>query len=489
MRDYNFGNFISTLRERRGLSQYQLGVLVGKSDKAVSKWENGVSKPRIDTIRKLSEILDVSIDEMLTCEYAIFDNKEKNIFEMKKKIISIAKNKMQEMYGNNPPMRIVNRFKTEELMLDRHEMLLWMGFFGKLQEKFCKKDFYFEIRGAQMGASFMAWLLGGTYVNPLPSHYYCSTCKKIEFVTNEKCGIDLPEKKCSCGRCYQQDGFGISEANMYPLKNYNEIYVSCNATECVKRCLQEYFEGYGIVRELNILSNKQMYIENEDQFKVTRFILLSKDMGKKYPEEIINIPANEYYELLSEWPELMTIEAVNERISRHGLESLKVTTQQVNDFFNYGKKNNIFKEQYKNLNLEKVLLDMEKPKFSEMLSLYGFLYGSGVWEDNAELLYDTGIPLSELISCREDVYNYLYDKLNDKCCENPSGVAFAIKEAVRKGKYSNSRIQEETEQILLESGVPEWYVESMKKIVYLFPKAQLITLLKRDIYRFIMLDS
>ena len=52
MRDYSFGNFISALRERRGLSQYQLGALVGVSDKAVSKWENGASTPRIGTIRK-----------------------------------------------------------------------------------------------------------------------------------------------------------------------------------------------------------------------------------------------------------------------------------------------------------------------------------------------------------------------------------------------------------------------------------------------------
>ena len=43
MRDYSFGNFISTLRERGGMSQYQLGTLVGVSDKAVSKWENGGS--------------------------------------------------------------------------------------------------------------------------------------------------------------------------------------------------------------------------------------------------------------------------------------------------------------------------------------------------------------------------------------------------------------------------------------------------------------
>ncbi len=85
MRDYSFGNFISTLRERCGLSQYQLGVLVGVSDKAVSKWENGASKPRLGTIRKLSEVLDVSIDELLSCEYDTFDRKRKDLFTMKKR--------------------------------------------------------------------------------------------------------------------------------------------------------------------------------------------------------------------------------------------------------------------------------------------------------------------------------------------------------------------------------------------------------------------
>lgn len=40
-RDYDFGNYLSELRKSRGLSQYQLGRLLGVSDKTVSKWENG----------------------------------------------------------------------------------------------------------------------------------------------------------------------------------------------------------------------------------------------------------------------------------------------------------------------------------------------------------------------------------------------------------------------------------------------------------------
>ncbi len=489
MRDYSFGNFISALRERRGLSQYQLGALVGVSDKAVSKWENGASKPRIGTIRKLSEVLDISVDELLTCEYAAFNKKRKDLFAMKNEIMNIAKSKMKELYGENPPIRIVNRFKTEELMLDGQETLLWMGLLGKLQEEFCAKDSYFEIRGAQMGASFIAWLLGGTYVNPLQAHYYCPICKKVEFVPNEKCGKDLPEKKCSCGRYYQKDGFEISEVNMYPLNNYNEIYISSNATVHVKNCLQEYFEGYGVIRELNVIYNGERNVENEEQFIVTRFVLLSKDMAKKYPEEVIDMQADEYYESMSALSVLMTIENVSEQISSRELMNVQFTTQQIKDFYNYSVENGKFKPDYRDINLEKVLSDIKNPKFSELISLYGFLHGTGVWEDNAELLYDKGIPLGELISCREDVYAYLYDKLNGKCCDNPSGVAFEIKENVRKGKYARKRMSAEIEQLLLECEVPEWYVESMKKILYLFPKTHLITLLKRDVYKFLNLSD
>ena len=112
MRDYSFGNFISALREQRGLSQYQLGALVGVSDKAVSKWENGVSKPRMNVIRKLADVLDVGIDELLTCKYITFKNKRKDLFAMDRNIVKKAEERMKTLYGENPPIYIANRFKN-----------------------------------------------------------------------------------------------------------------------------------------------------------------------------------------------------------------------------------------------------------------------------------------------------------------------------------------------------------------------------------------
>lgn len=485
MRDYSFGNFISALRERRGLSQYQLGALVGVSDKAVSKWENGASKPRIDTIRKLSEVLDVSVDELLTCEYAAFNKERKDLFAMKNEIIRIAMNKLQELYGSNPAIEITNRFKTEELMLNGQETLLWMGFLGKLYEEFCERDAYFETRGAQMGASFVAWLLGGTNVNPLPAHYYCPVCKKVEFVSGVACGLDLTDKRCSCGNDYRKDGFGIDAVNMYPFSKWNEIYVSNNGTGLVKKYLHEFFKGYGEIREIKIINDEAVEVYLQDQIILTKYVLLSSETAKRYPDEIIQVKSEEYFRLMDEISILTVLENVEEHISCRNLLNMEFTTQQIKRYFEYAVKNGAFNEYDGSINLEKVLSKLEEPRFSDLLSILGFMHGTGVWKENAELLYDEGISLGELISCREDVYSYLYSKMNGKCCDNPSGQVYEIKECVRKGKYSNNRMPVEVERLLLECDIPEWYVESMKKIRYLFPKTHIIAGLKRDICKYV----
>ncbi len=67
MNDYLFGNFLYTLRSEKGLSQSQLAQLLGVTNKAVSKWETGASKPNTNLIPKLAEILGVSVEELFAC--------------------------------------------------------------------------------------------------------------------------------------------------------------------------------------------------------------------------------------------------------------------------------------------------------------------------------------------------------------------------------------------------------------------------------------
>ena len=489
MRDYSFGNFISALRERCGISQYQLGALVGVSDKAVSKWENGASKPRIAIIKKLSEVLDVSIDELLTCEYKTFNTKRKDLFAMKKEIISIAKDKMKVIYGENPPIEISNRFKTEELMLYGQETLLWMGFLGKMQGMFCEEKAYFDVRDPQMGASFISWLLNATDVNPLPSHYYCPICKKVEFVLDVKCGIDLVDKKCTCGSDYKKDGFGIDAVNMYPFSKCKEIHVSKNGTELVKKSIKDYFDGYGKVQELKIVYDESVEVHPLDEIIVTKFGIFSSEICKGFSDREGVVTYDEYLNMRNDVMILNVVENAEEKISRQDLSNIEFSQEQIRAYFEYAKENGMFDNCNDGMRLDKVLSGIKNPRFVDLLAIYGIMHSSGVWKENEEILYDKGIALDELIYCREDVYDYVYNKIKVKCCENPLGQAFEIKEAVRKGRYSNNRMPVEIERLLLECAVPEWYVDSMKKILYLFPKTHLVVLLKRDMCKFVNMNN
>lgn len=66
MNDYNFGNRLCDLRRQAGLTQRQAADRLGVSNKAVSKWETGKSKPSTDALRKLSALYHVSIEELLS---------------------------------------------------------------------------------------------------------------------------------------------------------------------------------------------------------------------------------------------------------------------------------------------------------------------------------------------------------------------------------------------------------------------------------------
>lgn len=66
MNDYKFGNYILELRRKSGLSQSELADRIGVTNKAVSKWETGKSKPTTDTLRKLAAIFHVPIEQLLS---------------------------------------------------------------------------------------------------------------------------------------------------------------------------------------------------------------------------------------------------------------------------------------------------------------------------------------------------------------------------------------------------------------------------------------
>lgn len=112
------------------------------------------------------------------------------------------------------------------------------------------------------------------------------------------------------------------------------------------------------------------------------------------------------------------------------------------------------------------LLEEANPKtFNDLLIISGLSHGTDVWNNNAEeLVVKQGRSLNDVVGCRDDIMNYLISMGVD-----PS-MSFHIMEYVRKNKAGNP-LKPEYEEALKKADVPDWYVDSLRKIKYLFPRA------------------
>lgn len=84
------GRFIAQCRKEKGLTQFQLGELLGITDRAVSKWERGLSLPDASIMQDLCSQLGITINELFTGERLdVMDNYnkqlEENLLEMKRR--------------------------------------------------------------------------------------------------------------------------------------------------------------------------------------------------------------------------------------------------------------------------------------------------------------------------------------------------------------------------------------------------------------------
>ena len=112
-----------------------------------------------------------------------------------------------------------------------------------------------------------------------------------------------------------------------------------------------------------------------------------------------------------------------------------------------------------------VLLDTHPDKFDFLVRISGYTHGTDVWLGNAKDLIVSGTArVDQTIGCRDDIMIYLIS------CGLPEKRAFKIMESVRKGKG----LPDGAEQEMVDAGVPAWYIESWKKIKYLFPKAHAV---------------
>ena len=113
------------------------------------------------------------------------------------------------------------------------------------------------------------------------------------------------------------------------------------------------------------------------------------------------------------------------------------------------------------------MLELTRPKnFTELIYISGLSHGTGVWANNAEkLIAAKTATLQTVISTRDDIMNRLIQQ------GMAPVTAYDITEKIRKGAVSREGFSPEHEKALTEAKLPLWWIESCRKIAYMFPKA------------------
>ena len=109
-----------------------------------------------------------------------------------------------------------------------------------------------------------------------------------------------------------------------------------------------------------------------------------------------------------------------------------------------------------------MLMETRPTTMEELVRIAGLSHGTDVWNNNAQVLVQNGTAtLMDVICTRDDIMNYLISKGGD-----PS-LSFKTMESVRKGRG----LKPEMESMMADINVPSWFVDSCKKIQYMFPRA------------------
>ena len=441
--------------------------------------------------------------------------------------------KCHELYGDEPPQLIVDRLNVElKSILGKYDVVYMSA--QKLVQRSLENGYLVGSRGS-VGSSLVAYMSGITEVNSLPPHYRCPKCKNTEFVTDGSygCGADMPDKVCPvCGEKYVKDGFDIPFETFLGYGGGKVPDIDLNFSgEYQARAHQHAIEMFGKTQvfragTIGTLAEKtafgmvKKYLEergetasNAELDRLTLGCVGVRRTTGQHPGGLVVVPDDmdvEDFTAVQHPADDPNSETVTTHFEYHCMEDnlLKLdmlghddptmikmledltgvnareiplddpdtmsifTSSKVLGFENdeiLGPTGAVAIPEFNTRFTRGMLMDTMPKDFNTLVRLSGFSHGTDVWLGNArDLIVGGTASVLETVGCRDDIMLYLISMgLEPK-------MSFKIMEAVRKGKVKKGGFQEGWEEAMREHQVPDWYIGSLAKIGYLFPKAHAV---------------
>ncbi len=449
----------------------------------------------------------------------------------KEAIVNDSYAKARAIYGDPLPEIVQSQLDKELNSITTYGFSVMYRIAQELVRKSLSDGYLVGSRGS-VGSSFVAFLSDITEVNSLPAHYICPKCKYSEFIKSEigVSGCDLPPKKCpQCGEELNRDGHDIPFETFLGFKGDKEPDIDLNFSGEYQPVIHKYTETFfgegfvfragtiGTVAEktaygyvLKYCEEKGIEMRGAEKARLAQGCVGVKRTSGQHPGGIIVVPyTNNIHEFcpiqhpaddpesniftthfdyhsidanLLKLDELghddPTVIRMLEDITGIDAKTIPLGDPETLSLFRSTKALNLLPgkdigstlgtygiPEFGTKFVQKMLTDTKPSTFSELVRISGLSHGTDVWLGNAqELIQQEICDLSHTICCRDDIMVYLI------AAGVEAGHAFKIMESVRKGKGLTA----DDETAMRAAGVPDWYIDSCKKIKYMFPKAHAV---------------